>query len=337
MDDCLVAVRAALRTSETAGERVLIACSGGPDSLALAFLVAEASQPAAPSACVAVVDHGLQPDSQAVAAGAAEQCRSMGYRSVVVLKATVTEHGDGPEAAARRARQSVLLDHAREVGAQHIWLGHTLDDQAETVLIGLTHGSGARALQAMADVSAPWVRPLLHLRRAQVRSVLPASITPWEDPHNRDRRFLRADVRERLLPLLVDVLGDRAVVSLARSAHLLREDNAALDDLAAAFLREETSTVAGREPVEPLEVSLMSCSRTGLAALPTAVRSRVIRLLALHAGATARNITSAHICAVARLALEPDVNGPIALPGGVHAFRDHDRVVVCPVDPRERS
>ena len=317
MDECLAAVRAALSRSERAGQRVVIACSGGPDSLALAFLVARAREPSPSSAVVAVVDHGLQPDSHAVAATAARQCREIGFRSVAVLQASVTERGDGLEAAARRARQEALLAHARSEQAQQIWLGHTLDDQAETVLMGLTHGSGSRALQAMAEDSPPWVRPLLHLRRAQVREALPASVQPWDDPHNHDRRFLRADVRARLLPMLGDVLGDRAIVNLSRTAQLLREDNAALDAYAEAASGAVVAHLEGR----------FVCQRRPVTELAQAVRGRLIRKLLLAAGASARDLTSAHITTVTRLFLESDVVGPIRLPGGVQAQRVSDTVV----------
>lgn len=324
------AVAQALAKAERAGHAVVIACSGGPDSLALVHLAAVAHQRRTAQVTVAIVDHQLQLDSEAVALAAVEHCYKLGITSVAVLSVEVTVRGEGLEAAARAARRHALQEHAAAIGAAEIWLGHTLEDQAETVLIGLTHGSGSRSLQGMAIRELPWVRPLLHCRRANVRSTLPPSVSAWEDPHNTDPQFLRARVRAELLPHLVDVLGDRAIVNLARTAELLRLDNAALDEQAAQVWAAGSDERGATDNSREQDGALAACSRTTLESLPEAVRNRVIRLLLLHAGANARELTSAHIRTVARLALESDVLGPIALPGGVHAVREHDRVVVRP-------
>lgn len=299
---------------------VLVACSGGPDSLALAFLAAQVLPHHSVKVSAAAVDHGLQPDSDAVAAEAMRTCESFGIGDTQVLKVTVELAGEGLEAAARRVRRAALIAHAELVGAGEIWLGHTMDDQAETVLIGLTHGSGARSLAGMSAVDGVWVRPLLHCRRADVHRVLPPDVHPWKDPHNQDARFLRARVRHELLPIMADVLGDRAVVSLARSAELLARDNEALDGIAGAAWDAVSVGGAGA-----IELDINAC-----AVLAPAVLARVLRAACLAAGVIARDLTMSHVDTLARLVHDRALQGPIALPGRVAAHREHDRLVLLP-------
>lgn len=298
MTPALLAVRKAV-ADLLDGSQAVVACSGGADSLALAAAAAMLPQPIT----AAVIDHGLQPDSARVADRAAAECRGLGL-TTEVRRVTVDGRG-GPEAAARTARYAAL----REIAAgKPILLAHTLDDQAETVLLRLARGSGARSLSAMAPVDGDLYRPLLGLRRALVRSACAdAGLHPHEDPHNADDRYARARLRHHGLPALIEDLGEGVVLGLARSAAALREDNAALDAWADAI----TSTDAAE-----------------LHALPRAVRLRVLRRLALAAGCPGSALTREHLTAVAGLVEDWRGQGPIDLPGGVRAARESGRLVL---------
>jgi len=207
-----------------------------------------------------IVDHRLQSGSGRVAATAREQALALGCVDAQVLCVDVGTEG-GPEAAARSARYQALRD-AR--GEAPVLLAHTLDDQAETVLLGLGRGSGARSIAGMRVCDPPWYRPLLAVRRAVTHAACEElRLTPWQDPHNVDRRFTRTRLRTEVLPLLEDVLGGGVAEALARTATALREDTQALDDLAADALAE-IGTGGGLDTAR-------------LATLPDAVRRRVIR------------------------------------------------------------
>jgi tRNA(Ile)-lysidine synthase len=245
-------------------ERWCVGLSGGPDSLALTA-VAAALKPTT----ALIVDHGLQRDSAAVAAVARRQALSLGCVDAQVLCVEVGAEG-GPEAAARDARYRAL-DAARADAP--VLLAHTLDDQAETVLLGLGRGSGARSIAGMRPHDPPWGRPLLGVRRTVTHAVCAElGLTPWQDPHNADRRFTRARLRAEVLPLLEDVLGGGVAEALARTATSLREDTDVLDDLAARAL-PEAGTTDGLDTAR-------------LAMLPDAVRRRVIRGWLLAGGAS---------------------------------------------------
>ena len=293
----LLAVRKAV--ADALDGPAVVACSGGADSLALAAAAAMVTWPMA----AAVIDHGLQAGSEEVARTAAAACESLGLE-VTVRRVQVGSEG-GPEAGARTARYAALREIA---GGRPILLAHTLDDQAETVLLRLSRGSGARSLQAMAVHEGDLVRPLLGLRRALVRrACLDAGLTPHEDPHNLDERFARSRLRHHGLPALVDDLGDGVVLGLGRSATLLREDNAALDGWADAVMTDDVEVLAG---------------------LPRAVLVRVVRRLALDAGCPGSALTREHLIAVAALVEAWRGQGPIHLPGGVLAARKSGRLVL---------
>jgi tRNA(Ile)-lysidine synthase len=258
------AVRALLPESGT----VLVALSGGPDSLALAAAVAFEAPRAGVAAGAVIVDHGLQPDSDAVASRAASQAAELGLDPVRVERVRVGADG-GPEAAARDARYAALERAAREESAAAVLLGHTLDDQAETVLLGLARGSGAASLQGMAPVSGLWRRPLLGLRRSTTeQACADAGLEPWHDPHNADPAYARVRVRRAVLPLLEAELGPGVAEALARTAEQLREDNAALD----AFAEEVAEDLA-----DHAEAGL-TLPAAALAANPPALRQRLVRL-----------------------------------------------------------
>ena len=230
---------------------VLVACSGGADSLALAATAAFVAPRAGLRAGAVVVDHGLQPGSDDVAATAARACHGLGLDPVEVRSVVVGGAG-GPEAAARDARYEALEAAAREHGAAAVLLAHTLDDQAETVLLGLARGSGARSLAGMPPVRGVLRRPFLGLRRADTEAVCRAvGLSWWDDPTNGPAPGpgvdsgpslpLRSRVRTELLPELERVLGPGVPAALARTAAQLRDDADVLDALAADLLARATA------------------------------------------------------------------------------------------------
>ncbi len=297
----------------------LVACSGGADSLALAAGAALSGRRVG----AVVVDHGLQADSADTAHRAAAQCRGLGLDPVVLRRVEVGGQG-GPEAAARTARYAALREVADQQAAAAILLAHTLDDQAETVLLRLARGSGARSLAAMAAVDADLRRPLLGLRRELVRAACEeAGLEPHADPHNTDARYARSRLRQHGLPALVEDLGDSVVLGLARSAAALRDDNEALDGWAAQVPVEHAAAVSAR--VADLE------------ALPAAVRLRVIRRMALLAGSPAAALTREHLLSAQALVADWRGQGPVDLPGGVRAGRESGRLVLQPAPGRNSA
>ena len=282
---------------------MLAAVSGGPDSLALAGALAF-ERPDCAGALI--VDHGLQDGSAAVADRAAQRCLAMGLDPVEVLTVEVASAGGGgPEARARDARYAALEDAADRVGAVAVLLGHTLDDQAESLLLGLGRGSGARSLAGMAPVRDLFHRPLLEVDRATTRAACAdAGLVPWEDPHNSDSAFARVRVRREVLPVLSDALGRGIVPALARTARLLREDADALDALT-PDLADEPEVAA-------------------LADLQPALRARALKRWA--AARCDGAITSAHVDALRALVEDWHGQGAVALPGGVRVTRTDGRL-----------
>lgn len=314
VDRARLAVRHAVREGLAdldADALVLVGCSGGPDSLALARAVATER----PRAGAIIIDHGLQPGSADVAAGAAAQCRDLGLDPVEVMEVSAAAEpgAGGPEAVARDARRSALLEAAQRLGAEAILLAHTRDDQAETVLLRLARGSGARSLSAMAPIVGVWRRPLLGLDRATVQASV-GDLAAWSDPHNADPRFARVRVRRDALPALTEALGPGVIDGLARSAELLRDDADALDALADELLRECRMT-------EPDPGSALSLDIGLLAAAPRAVRTRVLRRAAIESGAIAAALTRDHVTSIEALISDWHGQGPVDLPGALRASR----------------
>lgn len=350
---CRVAVRRWLAGEALPeGALVLVGLSGGADSLALLAAAAFVGPREGLRVGAIIVDHGLQVGSTEVAGTAATAARRLlpGEGPVEVVGVQVGRTGAGPEADARRARYAALRAAADRLGAAAVLLGHTLDDQAEQVLLGLARGSGARSLAGMptsraltdpmacpvgtSDVSGgdvPGVRsgpgacsveeggqrrvvvgrPLLGVSRAQTRAAcLELGLTPWEDPHNEDPRFARVRARRALAHLEQD-LGPGLLANLARTAALLRDDVQALDEAGEAAYRE-----LGDQP--------WPVGR--LATLPRALRTRLWRRLALTAGSPGTDLTSEHLLAVDGLVTDWRGQGPLPLPGGVRASRQGDRV-----------
>jgi tRNA(Ile)-lysidine synthase len=325
-DAALVAeVRAALRAIDEQA-RVVLAVSGGPDSVGLAHLVVAAR----PDLDVVIVHvrHGLRDDA-ADADAAMAHARRLGVPSRVVAVDVVGQSG-GPEEAARLARLQALAGVAQELGARHVLTGHTADDQAETVLLNIARGSGLPGLAGMADerplTDTVMVRhPLLALRRADVRAVASATGLPVvEDPTNADPGQRRARARSQLLPALAALTGDSAdpVVSLTRLARHARRDTTALDDLAAAVF---STAIARWGPTVTLQAGVLD-------AQPRALATRLVRLLLGAAGASPHPPSEATVAAVLGLAdgARADVPGPLIVSrgGGLLAAVDARRAAL---------
>jgi tRNA(Ile)-lysidine synthase len=302
------------------GSLVLVACSGGTDSVALAGALAFEAPRAGLRGGAVVVDHELQEGSAGVAEAAAALCREMGLDPVEVVRAGVRTSGAGLEADARSARYAAIERVADRVGAQLVLIGHTRDDQAEQVLLGLSRGSGARSLSGMPVRRDRFVRPLLALPRATTQAACVAyGIEPWDDPHNSDESFRRVRAR-RLLATLESDLGPGFAAALARSADLLREDADYLESLAITA-RSELPAGPDGDGVD-LEA---------LAALPRAIRTRVWRLLAAEAGAPLADVSAAHVESLDALLTSWHGQGPLHVPGGIAVARTAGTIRFSPL------
>jgi tRNA(Ile)-lysidine synthase len=294
-------------TSET----ILFGCSGGADSMALAAaLLKEAGNT---KVIPAVVDHGLQKDSAEIAAQTVSKLKALGYSEVATARANV-EVTDGLEASARRARYLIFKQFIDAYHPKYFMLAHTLNDQAETVLLGLARGSGARSLSGMAVENNIFVRPLLKITRAQtVAACVEAGIEVWIDPHNSDERFARVKVRQNLLPIFEEKLGPGVTEALARTADLLRDDADALDDFANQFFAQ----------VDHASIEIADLER-----LPKAIRTRVLRLAIYKAGAPSGMLSADHIAQAEALISEWHGQGEVSLPGNVKLSRNSGRITL---------
>lgn len=314
MTRALVDIRSAVRPyleKLSAGDSLLVAVSGGADSLALAAAVIAESKDLALRPIAVTIDHQLQDGSAAQAARVAEQLTSLGYADVISRKVSV-DQSSGLESGARDARYDALHEIASEVNASQIYLGHTRDDQAETVLLGLARGSGARSLSGMAAVNGKIIRPLLNLTRELTEQVCrDLNIEIWNDPHNLNQEFSRVRVRTRVLPVMEEEMGPGISQALARTAALLRDDADALDQLA--------EQAVGGLNLSDLEIDY-------LLLLPKAVRTRVLRKAIYAQGAPGGAITADHVSAVEALITSWHGQGEVSLPGGVKVARISGRL-----------
>ncbi|WP_394431892.1 tRNA lysidine(34) synthetase TilS [Streptomyces sp. SGAir0957] len=303
------------------GPLVLVACSGGADSMALASALAFEAPKLGIRAGGITVDHGLQPGSDSRAEDVVLRLTALGLNPAESVAVQVGREG-GPEAAARDARYAALDAAAQRHGAAAVLLGHTRDDQAETVLLGLARGSGIRSLSGMAPVSGGpgaegrYRRPFLQLDRQTARKACLVQHLPvWDDPHNTDPAYTRSRLRHEGLPALEKALGKGVVEALARTAQLSRDDADALD----TWAREAADSVRDA-------AGLLECAK--LYALPPAVRRRILRRAAIEAGAPAGALFARHIEEVDRLITGWRGQGEINLPGKVLAQRQGGRLVI---------
>lgn len=300
------------------GAPLLVACSGGADSLALAAAVLRAARSDSRPVAAVTVDHGLQEGSAERAARVRSDLLDLGFAHVDVRTVRVEGPG-GPEAAARRARYAALRASAAATGAAAVLLAHTRDDQAETVLLGLARGSGPRSVAGMAPWRAPWGRPLLDVGRADTEAACRADgLTPWNDPHNVDPAFTRVRLRHEVLPLLDEVLGGGVAPALARTAALMADDLHALDGWAAELL------AAAQRPDGTLAVE-------ELTGAPRAIRTRVLR--AWLAGQRISGLTAPHLARLDRRAVTSAGRETVRVPGGFDVERVGNRLHLIAVEP----
>lgn len=309
-----VAIRSAVRNTLTdcaAGDLILVAVSGGADSLALAYALSLEAPKLALRVEGVTVDHQLQSQSSVQAEKVVAALATMGIEKTHVIKVDV-DITDGLEASARRARYAALDSCAEKTGATFVFLGHTRDDQSESVLLGLARGSGARSLSAMAVRNGKYVRPLLAITREEtLGACAEAQLDPWDDPHNADKAFTRVRVRTDVIPNLEKNLGPGISAALARTASLLRDDADALDQLA------ETEFALH----DPLSLDISRLEK-----LPKAIRTRVLRLAIYAAGAPSGSLSADHITPIEALITEWSGQGASDLPGGVRVSRISGRL-----------
>lgn len=305
-----LAVRRALADVEP-GSAVVVACSGGADSLALLAATVFEGRKAGCRVVGATVDHALQPGSDDRAARVVEQMAALGADETLAARVAVDAPGIGPEAAARRARYAVLEEIGERFDAV-VLLGHTRDDQAETVLLGLTRGSGGRSLAGMRRAFDRFVRPLLDVTRDDtVTACRVEGIEFWDDPHNDDPGYTRVRVRRTVLPVLEEQLGPGVAAALARTADQLRGDMDLLDDVAEAAY----AALAGL-PVE------------GLLAQAAPIRRRVLRLAAVAAGCPPSELFHEHVLAMDALLTDWHGQRWVDLPGHVRCRRVEGRLEI---------
>ncbi|GAB3271062.1 tRNA lysidine(34) synthetase [Arthrobacter pigmenti] len=289
---------------------VLVACSGGPDSLALAAVTAFFARRGDIAAGAVVVDHGLQRGSASVAGKTARLLTELGLDPVEVMTVQVNDDGSGPEGAARQARYRALDEAAEKHGSATVLLGHTLDDQAESVLLGLARGSGTRSLAGMPARRGHYLRPFLGLRRADTEAICSSEgLEPWHDPTNADPAYLRSRTRVEVLPCLEERLGPGIAESLYRSAEILGED--------ADFLEAEAARIYGE--LADVEPGCIRLPEHLLRRLPPALQYRVLALAAVGLGA--EQPSRERTVAVAGLLQRRGSAGPVQLAGQVEVHR----------------
>lgn len=302
-------VRRVLADLPSGAGPVVVACSGGADSLALLSATAFEAHKRDLRVVGVTVDHGLQPGSAEQAARVVAQMGAIGADETLTATVTVAPgSGLGPEAAAREARYAVLEEVAERLDASTVLLGHTLDDQAETVLLGLARGSGGRSIAGMRRAFDVFARPLLDCRRDDtVTACQVEGLEFWQDPHNVDPGYARVRVRTRVLPVLEEELGPGVATALARTADQLRDDTELLD----AFADEVMERVA---TPEGLSVELLGPQHPAL-------RRRVLRAAAVTAGAIPSELFHEHVAAIDSLLTGWRGQRWIDLPGHLRAVR----------------
>jgi tRNA(Ile)-lysidine synthase len=299
------------------GARAVVALSGGPDSTALAYLVAEARPDL--GLTLAHVRHGLRDDTEDLAV-VAMHADWLGL-PLETREVEVVRDGDGLEAAARDARYAALREVAAEAGAEVVLVGHTADDQAETVLLRLARGTGLDGLTAMRPCSGDLLRPMLRLRRADVhRFVMLEGLPSVRDPHNLAPEVRRVVVRERLLPALEAVAPD-PVGALTRLARLAADDVAAIEPLVEELLAD-TRRVG----------DVVCVPRARLAGAPVAVARRAVRALVtgLDPGPPPSAATTERLLSLA-------AGGGLDLPGGLRATAGGGWLAFAPIEPARQE
>ena len=290
------------RHGVVSGDLVLVACSGGPDSMALANALAFEGPKLGLRIGAVIVEHGLQAITKRVAVETATALTVIGFDPVRVVPVNVSGEG-GPEAAARSARYEAIDEVAAELDARFVLLAHNKNDQAESVLLGLARGSGARSLSGMAELTGRYLRPLLQVpRETTVAACEDSGISYWSDPHNEDEQFTRVRVRQKLLPLMEEELGPGIVDALSRTADQLREDAEVLDRFAESAYAQVFKTTPRS----------LQASTASLAQLAPAIRYRVYRMAG---GVFKAHLHRSHVQEIDRLLTDWHGQKPLTLPG----------------------
>ena len=318
--------------SEQEKKLVLVGCSGGPDSLALAAISAHFARRGSIAVGAVIVDHQMQENSAEVARQAAQQCADLGLSPILIKTVEVEHASEGPEMAARTARYGAFREAVDQTSAAVLLLAHTLDDQAETVLLGLARGSGTKSLSGM-----PWVRnidgltlvrPFLNVRRSQIQQICGAEgLEPWNDPTNFDQSLMRAKVRHSILPYLEDNLGGDVAVSLARTAAIIGPDADYIDEQAHQKLQdislnlEQVGGVENLRLQQPLQdhQRVRVLNRAALSSLHPALLQRVLSLAVKAVGG--QNPSFERLTALTAFAAEHSIGGPVQLAGHVSVYR----------------
>ena len=289
---------------------ILVGCSGGADSIALVWSASVVCKRLNLTPPPLTLDHQLIAESNQVAENTKKQCAEFGINQIIVKKIKVVLENEGLEAAARKARYKAFEEVIKETNAKALMLAHTQDDQAETMLMRLTRGSGAKSLSAMSEVSGKYLRPFLHVRKFEIKDALEKEdIKYWNDPANSNSDFLRVKVRNELIPKLIEVLGDSVVEALDRTSMLLKNDNDILDQIALNHYQENRQLLISK-----------------LEDLHSAIRTRVIKLAALDAGVNPGPFSFEHIEAIDALVTNWHGQSHIDLPGFVQASRVNETI-----------
>lgn len=326
LDPALAAVRLAVRRTVRESGTVLVACSGGADSLALLAAAVFEGGKSGTQVIGAVVDHGLQQGSAEHTAAVVEQMAALGVDGTATVRVTVDPGPSGIEAGAREARYAALSQLAAHFTADVVLLGHTLDDQAETVLLGLARGSGGRSLQGMRPVfdqdGVEFARPFLEISRLETEAACRAEdITWWEDPQNEEARFLRSRVRHTVMPMLERELGPGVAEALARTAGQLRSDMEFIEPF-------ELSTYERARVEDGIDTRQADATGPGIWA-------RVLRRAAIDAGAVASELTYDHVVAMQRVL---GIRGKVVqLPGHITAYADGPIIRFRPTERRDQN
>ena len=314
MIEAMVSIRAAVRPyldQLEAGDTFLVAVSGGADSLALANALLLESKTLALRSSAITIDHQMQENSGSQAKIVSDQLKEMGYDDVYIKKVVVATDSN-VESNARDVRYQEIHRYSQETKAKAIFLGHTFNDQAETVLLGLARGSGTRSLSGMAIRNENYIRPLLSITREETeRACREASLEFWSDPHNFDSEFTRVRVRREIIPFLEKNLDPGISRALVRTASLARDDADALE----AWAEREASQ---------MDLADLDCSY--LASLPRAITTRILRIAATAAGTTPGSLTFEQITAMSALICAWKGQGPLSLSGGVKVERISGRL-----------
>jgi tRNA(Ile)-lysidine synthase len=317
VDELLARVRRTISERELfkGGERVVLAVSGGADSLALLHAFARLAPEYGFELHVAHFDHRLRAGSDRDAVFVAAQARKLGIDATVrAADQNEPVKGQSPEETARTRRLRFLSETAESIAATRIATGHTMDDQAETVLMRVLVGAGRRGLSGIPPRRWYYARPLIDARRAQTEAFCRAlKLRPRHDPTNDDPAYLRNEIRKDVLPFLKSTVNARLVESLARLADIERDEDYEMDRRTSSLITPEDTGDGSRLPLPALRE------------LPVALQRRAIRILARNEGP---GIDHAHTESVRKLALAGETGKRLNLPGGLSARAEYGFLIL---------